>query len=225
MKTLSVRAIVKESWAKFKAEKKGILIASLAFLIVVNLGNLVPKHSPMLIRGGSNIILTILSTIFSIWFIKTLLKVIDGGKPDFQYLKQIRFRIFWRYFFGSVLYFVVAGAPAMILGFFAVTSFASGLWVLAFLLGLGAVVYGVYMSLRYLLVPYVLVDDEQISIGRAFKKTAHLTDGVKWKLAQLLIISIIINMIGSIPASIGLLISLPISYLALLIAYRKLLKA
>ena len=95
----------------------------------------------------------------------------------------------------------------------------------SFLLGLGAVVYGVYMSLRYLLVPYVLVDDEQISIGRAFKKTAHLTDGVKWKLAQLLIISIIINIIGSIPASIGLLISLPISYLALLIAYRTLLKA
>ena len=151
--------------------------------------------------------------------------MVDGGKPDFQYLKMVSWRIFWRYFFGSILYFIVAMIPAIVLGFFAVTSFASGLWVLAFLLGLGAVVYGVYMSLRYLLVPYVLVDDEQISIGRAFKKTAHLTDGVKWKLAQLLIISIIINIIGSIPASIGLLISLPISYLALLIAYRKLLKA
>ena len=72
--------------------------------------------------------------------------------------------LIWRYFLGWLAYgFVVVVGLALL------------------------VVPGVYLSIRFMFVPILIVDKE-LTIKEAFKKSTTLTKGVKWKLLGLALI-------------------------------------
>lgn len=81
---------------------------------------------------------------------------------------------------------------------------------------------GIYLSLRFMLVNFILVDRPDLGIGGLLSETGSLTKGVKLKLLGFLILLILINLVGLIPLGTGLLVTLPVSFIALAVVYTSL---
>ena len=97
----------------------------------------------------------ILQLIMGIGFIKILLNFCDQKKSTVSDLFRVK-GMFWRYVGGVLLY---------------------GLLILAGMILF--IVPGIYWAVRYLFVPYLLVD-KKISIGDAFRVSSKLTKNTKW---------------------------------------------
>jgi uncharacterized membrane protein len=73
--------------------------------------------------------------------------------------------------------------------------------------------------LRYGFVPQIIVDGEQ-SIQGAFKKSVSYTEGRKWELLRVYLLAVIINIVGAAVFLVGLIITLPLTYIMLTKVYR-----
>lgn len=105
---------------------------------------------------------------------------------------------------------------------FAVTSFLWGLITMAGLLLL--VVPGVFWLLQYGLAP-IIAADRSVEPALALSESRRLTDGVKWQLLAFALLVCLLNGIGTVALGLGLLLTLPISYLATIHIFRSLEKA
>jgi uncharacterized membrane protein len=83
------------------------------------------------------------------------------------------------------------------------------------------IIPGIIIGLMLCLTPYLVVD-HQFSAVHAIKEGARLTKGNRWNLLLLGCALLGINIIGFCALGIGLLITMPISSLALVHAYRTL---
>src|SRR3989344_2410515 len=83
------------------------------------------------------------------------------------------------------------------------------------------IVPGVIWASRYLFVPYLLME-RRSSPFEALKESARITYGHKWQLLGLLGLTMLINILGAILLLVGLLVSIPVSALAMVHAYRTL---
>src|SRR3989338_6392547 len=83
------------------------------------------------------------------------------------------------------------------------------------------IVPGIIWALRYLFVPY-LVMERKLAPFEALKESARITYGHKWQLLGLLCLIVLINILGAILLLVGLLVSIPVSSLAMVHAYRTL---
>ena len=105
----------------------------------------------------------VIGMVFEIGYLKYLLKLVSGMHSSVEDLLKYSYLI-WRYFLGWLAYgFVVVVGLALL------------------------VVPGVYLSIRFMFVPILIVDKE-LTIKEAFKKSTTLTKGVKWKLLGLALI-------------------------------------
>jgi uncharacterized membrane protein len=83
------------------------------------------------------------------------------------------------------------------------------------------VVPGVIAALGLMFSSYLIVDTGRGPIA-AFKESWRLTKGHKWQLFLLVLAIIGINILGLLALVVGLLVSVPVSMLAVVHAYRKL---
>jgi uncharacterized membrane protein len=83
------------------------------------------------------------------------------------------------------------------------------------------VIPGIYLLLRFLFVPY-LVMDRKLAPFDALRESSRITLGHKWQLLGFLLAVIGINIIGAILLGVGLLVTIPVSMLAAVHAYRTL---
>lgn len=83
------------------------------------------------------------------------------------------------------------------------------------------IVPGIIWALRYLFVPY-LVMERKLAPFEALKESARITYGHKWQLFGLLGLIVLINILGALFLLVGLLVSVPVSSLAMVHAYRTL---
>ena len=81
------------------------------------------------------------------------------------------------------------------------------------------IVPGIIWALRYLFVPYLIME-RKLSPFEALKESARITYGHKWQLFGLLVLTVLINILGAILLLVGLLVSIPVSSLAMVHAYR-----
>ena len=105
---------------------------------------------------------------------------------------------FWKFVWGSILVGVI-----VILGLILL------------------IVPGVIWALRYLFVPYLIME-RKLAPFEALKESARITYGHKWQLLGLLGLTMLINILGAILLLVGLLVSIPVSALAMVHAYRTL---
>lgn len=139
----------------------------------------------------------ILSMLVQIGIIKISLKFVEGVKSEFSEL-----------FSGSQL-----------LLNFILTSILYGLIVVAGFILL--IVPGVIWAIKYQYSLYLVVDKKMTPM-QAIKESGRITSGVKWGLLGFSIIILLINFVGILALGLGLLVTTPVTFLAVAHVYRQL---
>lgn len=137
---------------------------------------------------------------------------------------------FWSYLGASILMFlcsmlafvaalVVAGIVAGIV-YFAAGSQAGGVAFLIVIII--AALVGMFYVLTTFLFPQYLVIAKGIYSMEAMKESARMTKGHRLQLLWLLILCLLVNIVGVICLIVGLFVTVPVTSLALVYAYRSL---
>lgn len=83
------------------------------------------------------------------------------------------------------------------------------------------IIPGIYLSLKYRFAGYSLVD-KNTNFNEAMKVSGQITRGVKLELFAFGIVSCLVNMVGFLFLGIGLLVTIPMTAIALAYIYRHL---
>ena len=208
MKKFSIEASIKHAWTLFKNNQQFLILSSLAFLL---LGAISDKgnnyegyghvyregfeygHMMMHSHGASfgmlGLVAFIFALIMKVGYLKALLKIERGGHASLKELFD-HVNLIWKYILASIAY-----GLSIVVGFVLL------------------VIPGVYVMLKYLFVP-ILIIDKDLGVKQAFKKSAHMTEGNKWHLLGFILILALLNLLGAIPFGIGLIFTIPVTYLA-----------
>jgi hypothetical protein len=204
----------------------GVFLVALIVLIAVNvLVALVPMDDVFL-SVVVNVIAALVSILIALGIYRVVLNVSAGKKPDVANL--FSFHRFGWYILGSLIVsigLILAVGVSLIPGG-VVTAIESGRNVDTtsglIILGLGGVV-GVIaviaLSLLWGLFPFVMLDQNT----HAFRALGGSWDAVSkhfWSYFGLRVLSLIINIIGLLLLGIGLLVTIPLTAMADVYAYR-----
>jgi uncharacterized membrane protein len=97
---------------------------------------------------------------------------------------------------------------------------ASILYALALVVGLILlVVPGIIFALMFMFTTFIVIDRE-LGPVEAMKESNRITHGHKWSLLGFTLMLVLINLLGLIALVVGLLVSIPVSSLAVTHAYR-----
>ena len=80
------------------------------------------------------------------------------------------------------------------------------------------IVPGIYWSLKYTFVPYLVIG-KKVGVGKALRLSGQMTEGIKWKLLSFMMITLLFNLGGLMLFVVGVLITGPITYLAIASLY------
>lgn len=201
MNTFSIQESIKYGWEKFR-DHKSIWAASLAMFILVILSS-----GKGMGHGGFGIIsliANIMLLIAEIGYNKLLLRIADGEQFEWGKGLEVVFnthKVFWKYLGVKILFGIM-----VVIGF--ILLIIPGIWVLS---------VGLFGSL--------IVIDTGLSPIVALKESREITKGNRLKLVGFILVVALINIIGALALGLGLLVSLPVSMLAMVHVYRKLLAA
>lgn len=175
-----------------------------ALFIIVALIYIVPgwlkeatKVTAPLLSVVIGLVSFVLIVVVKLGLLKISLRFVDNEKGRFEDL--------WAYFH---LFFKFLG-----------TSIIYGLIVLAGLILL--IVPGIIWAIQFGFFPYFMVEKNSGPM-EALKKSSEITKGNKWNLFLLGLLLIGINILGALCLLIGLIVTAPLSMLAVAFIYRKL---
>jgi hypothetical protein len=146
---------------------------------------------------GTRIVLGLLVSGISIGYFKLSLDLADGKSPEFKELFSC-FSLLLKYLAANVVYCVVV---------------AVGLALL--------VVPGIIWAVQFGFFPYVIVS-ERLGPLSALRKSSSLTVGVKNRLVIFAFALLGINLLGLIPFGLGLILTIPLSVIAVAHVFRQL---
>lgn len=81
---------------------------------------------------------------------------------------------------------------------------------------------GIYIAVRFKFFPYVLLENEHMSIIEVIKHTKKITCCAFWSLLLFFIMLMVLNIVGFLAFGFGLIFTVPVSILALAHLYRNL---
>ncbi len=202
MQPFSIKESFKRGWELTKAHIGLILGAEVIYYIIGLVGNMFrdPNGHAPLWAIPIIFISAVFSMIVGIGFLKMFLFLDKSEKFSISDLFK-HYRLFWKYLGGTLL---------------------SGL-----IIAVGFIVFvipGFYFTVKYFFTTYLIID-QGLGPIEALKKSALLTEGVKWKLISFLLVSILVNIAGAIVFFVGLLVTIPITLFATVYIYRQLLAA
>lgn len=205
-KTFSIKKLFRDSAEDYQKYWGMFLMIAIIFGLVAlisNMGNF--GHYSGGFRGTSQFVIIVswlLQTFLMLGFIKILLAIVDKKKVQLEDL----FR--GAHSFNHYLYFMVATL---------LYSAIVGIGFVAF------IIPGILLSILFIFVQY-LVAEEQEGIFESFKRSLSMTEGNRWKIFWLMIISVVFNIAGFLALFIGLFVTIPITYLVYAHLYRTFLK-
>src|SRR5579859_2148067 len=197
--SFAIFGVLGEGFAAFKKNFGQLFVAAIVSLVVVIFFRAMPAalHNEPALSGIFGLLNFVVSLILSVGWIMIGLNAIRNKEVSLKLFQQPAGKIV-KYFLASLLYnFVV------FLGFFLF------------------VIPGIYFALRYQFA-LTLIVDRDAGIADAFAMSAQMTKGMKWSLFGLAIVSVLLNLGGLILIGLGLIITIPTSYLAVFAAYEKL---
>ena len=176
-----------------------------------------------LIFGLIYIVLVVFSFLIRIGTLKFGLRIFDGEKPKIKELWSYT-NLFWKciligVIFGlavAVVFLVATGVSLLSMPLLHALSFP--LYVV--LLTIGSMVL-VYLYIKYGF-SYFCVVDKNSGVKESFKKSAEMTKGNMWRLLGFWVVFGVINVIGLMVFVVGLLVTVPVSFLAIVVVYRAL---
>ena len=196
MDSFSATECIRFGWRTFK-RRGWFLVGMTALMMVVSwaiaalAGSLGGRGGGVLL-GAANIGL---STLLTMGFTAVMIRAHDALESA-EVSDLWHPRPFWKFLAAEIL---------------------TGLIVLVGLILL--VIPGVILMLMYLFVPYLVIDKELGPI-EALKESARITRGFRLELLLLFLIAFVLNIFGALALLAGLLVSIPVTTLALVHAYR-----
>lgn len=210
MNTFSIKESIKYGWEVFK-NNKGLWVATLAIFVLMVLSG--PQQEVRHFNGVAinypsfgliGFIACIALIVAKIGYTKLILKILDGEKFEWPQALEVTFnthKVFWKYIGSSILSGLVTVLSFILL-------FIPGLFVLP----------------MYIFATFIAIDTGARPMA-SLRESAAITKGSRLKIWGLLIVSILVNILGAIALGVGLFISIPVTTIAFVHVYRKLLAA
>lgn len=201
MKRFSKREAIEFGWRTTRANLGlfivFLLVSLLAGSFFSGFAGLFEKRLPLfsLVFNIGYLFLTIAVNIVGI---KIALKFCDNDEREITQIISFTPSLFLKFTGGYILYSLLMAAGFILL-----------------------IVPGVIWMVKYQYVIYFIADRD-MEIGEAFKKSAEATNGVKWELFAFLILLSLINLLGVVCFFVGLLVTIPVTMIAMAHVYRKL---
>lgn len=215
----SIKEALSKGFEIFKKNWKFILLSLIiVFVVRMILGGIVGGIDQGLNMGGGFEVIVnwFLDSFLTMGAVIISLKLIDGKKAEYSDLYK-HYPLYLKYLLGSVLVSLILLVPIVI----ATIGNNLGLPILAFI-GFAAIIFpGIYLSIKYQFTTYLIIDKKMHPID-AFKKSGHITQGVKLKLFLFSLAQIGVVLLGLVALVVGLLVAIPVAFLASTYVYRKL---
>lgn len=203
--TINPFKLFAEAWDIFRAKWAKIL----SVLVVAYLVQIVGNESVKLVTnsaGQSSLMALVFSLLMmamqifiSAGLIFTILKVVR--KQEFAWSDIFsQAGKFWQYLKTSVVLGLMIGGGLILL-----------------------VIPGIYLSLKYWAVMWLIIDKDGLTFKEALSLSAKMTENIKWQLLLVYFVLAAINIAGALLLGVGLLISLPVTYLSGALLYTQLL--
>lgn len=180
----------------------GFFLGMLAIIVAVNLlvGLVMSSFSeeaPKALVIAVSVISWILDLLIGMGVIRITLKFCDQEQATYRDLFSA-YRLLLNYLVGSIVYGIMVGIGLVFL-----------------------VAPGIYLAVKYQFYDYLIVDKGMGPI-EAIKRSGVLTEGVKWNLVLFWLALVGINILGMIALGVGLIATVPVSWLANAYVYRRL---
>ena len=235
--TFCPRTIIGKAADIYKAHWKDFLLTLLVFAVlggISMIGSHIDPVTGVVERSGIGVVSQILSWLaiayVTIGYIKYVLALIDGKSPKVDSIFQGVSS--WKHFISylvtkllvktitSIIAFIFVGIPLFIgmFFFFIRGTFSWISIVVLFVLFL----ISLFISMGFLFAE-TAVAEERTGILESIKLSWRIAKGYKGKLLLLTLLVIFLNVLGVFVFGLGLLVTIPISSIAYLIAYRELL--
>lgn len=191
-KLFKTREVVAFGWDKTNDHLKFFIPFTAGLIVLVIVLNMVMGRFAT--AGGflslsMNVVWTIIDVIITLGLIKLSLVVMRGGVPALKTVFS-QTNHFFKYFFASLLYALIVFGGFLLL-----------------------VVPGVIWAIRFRYFGYAIVD-KNMGIMESLKESYRLTKGHTWNLFVFALALFGINLLGFIPLGLGLLVTIPLSMIA-----------
>lgn len=199
--TLSASACIKFGWETFK-KRPGVFIGVIILLFIVSsisstITGAIGESGNGLI-GLLGFILSVAITIY-IEMILTSFFLKTHESPESISWKDVTTSLpFWKYLGAKILASIIIIAGFILL-----------------------IVPGIILALMFFAVQYLVIDKKLDPVA-ALKESKRITAGHKWDLFVLFIVVVLLNILGALALFIGLLVTIPVTVLAMVHAYRTL---
>ena len=180
----------------------GFFLGMLAIIVAVNvLVGLVmssfSEEAPKVLVIGVSAVSWILDLLIGMGVIKITLKFCDQEQATYRDLFSA-YRLLLNYLVGLIVYGIIVAVGFIFL-----------------------IVPGIYLAVKYQFYDYLIIDKGMGPID-AIKRSGVLTEGVKRNLVLFWLALVGINILGMIALGVGLIATVPVSWLANAYVYRRL---
>ena len=190
----SIGEALSYGWKKLQENIGPLVSAALAILAVNVLFWLLGRGA---LAGLMSLIGWFVSVLISMGLIRIALKIVDGKPIETADLFQ-RVDLALPYIIASFIVWIMVGIGFVFL-----------------------IVPGIYLAITFGFFGYNIVDKEH-GIMQSIEQSAAITKAQKWDLFGFGVALLFFNLAGAIALGIGLLVTIPVSLLAMAYVYRKL---
>jgi len=202
MNTFSIKDAIKYGW-KVTKEHFVFLVGIIILTFAINIGlNFVAKALDSAGNGLFSFAVTVLALIVGIiigmGLIYITLKLYDENTAEYRDILKPA-PLFWRYLGSSLVYGLIVIFGLMLL-----------------------IVPGIIWSIKYGFYKYALID-EKLGVMDSIRRSREITKDEKWHIFFFGIVLTLLNILGALVFFVGLIITVPITLMATVYVYRKLL--
>lgn len=197
MHTVSISESFRFGWNAFKKDAWVYIGATLVALIASVVVNKITKE---LGDGLIGLIVTVAGMLVTWWLFLGLTRMTlnsYAGLPvKFDMVFKESWNVLWRYALAAIVSLIIVGIGLILL-----------------------IVPGIIAQIMLSLTIFLVLEKGMKPID-ALKESRRMTKGKRWDLFLFLLVLVFINIVGAIPAGLGLLVTLPISLLAFTHVYK-----
>jgi len=202
MHAFSIKEAIKYGWKATK-EHLFFLVSLVVGIFVINAG--FSYAEKFFDSSGNNLLVFVFSVaslligfLISIGLIYITLKIYDENKATYKDLLEPA-PLLWRFIGASVVYLLIVIAGLILL-----------------------IVPGIIWAIKYKFYKYALID-EKLGVMDSIRKSGDITNGEKWHIFLFGLVLGLLNLLGALAALVGLFVTIPITIMATVYVYRKLL--
>ena len=197
MHTVSISESLRFGWNAFKKDA-WVYVGAAAVVLVVSfvINQVTAKLGDGILAGLVGLVGAVLTWWFFLGLMRMTLNSYAGLPVKFEMIFKESGEVLWRYALASIMTAIIVIIGLVLL-----------------------IVPGIIAQIMLCLSAFLVLEKGMKPV-EALKESRRMTKGKRWELFLFLLVLVIVNIVGAIPAGLGLLVTLPISLLALAHVYK-----